>query len=109
MEWFRTFPNYLNEYNSSIQSYEKAVELNPKDDISWSNLGYLHYKTKKYNESIFCFEKALDLNSNNKYAWNGLGNSYLLLKNYEKALMCYEKAIEIDPLYNEPKISKSSI
>ncbi|MBB6067772.1 tetratricopeptide (TPR) repeat protein [Methanococcus maripaludis] len=72
-------------------------------------MGYLHYKTKKYNESIFCFEKALDLNSNNKYAWNGLGNSYLLLKNYEKALMCYEKAIEIDPLYNEPKISKSSI
>ncbi len=46
----------LKDYHSSIQSYEKALTLNPNLPLAWHNLSILHIeKTKKTLEAFLHF------------------------------------------------------
>jgi len=59
--------------NESIECYDKSLQINPNDHITWNNKGGSLHEQGKLNESIECYEKSLQINPNYHIAWNNKG------------------------------------
>jgi tetratricopeptide (TPR) repeat protein len=93
--------SYINkgDYDQAIESYEKAIELNPKDALAYRNMG-IGYKNKgNYDQAIASYEKAIELNPKYALAYHNMGISYAKKGEYDKAISSYKKAIELNPKY----------
>ena len=42
----------LKRYEEAIEAYEKAIEINPKDDDAWFNKGVVVWELERYEEAI---------------------------------------------------------
>jgi replication factor A1 len=51
----------LKEYKKAIECFDKAIEINPEDEVAWFNKGFAYFKLKDYNNSIHSFEKAISI------------------------------------------------
>lgn len=98
--------NYINiahsfieneDYVKAIENYEKALELNPKDEKAWNNKGVALRELGKYEEAIKCYDKALELNPKDEDVWNNKGNALSALGKPKEAIKCYDKALEFNP------------
>ena len=87
------------QYSKSIEDYDKAIELYPKDAMAYNGKGLVYKKLILYDKAMKCFEKAIELNPKNEEAYNHRGTTYADLKQYDEALKCFEKAIELNPNY----------
>jgi len=83
--------------STSEKLFDKAIEINPKDDGTWDNKGIALSDLKKYKEAIECFDKAIEINPENDGAWDNKGLALAHLKRYKEAIECFDKAIEINP------------
>lgn len=90
------------KYKEAINCYDKALEINSKNDKSWNNKGIALAMLNKYTEAITCYDKSLKLNSKNDNAWTNKGISLNELDKTEEAIECHNKALEINP--NNEKI-----
>jgi len=87
----------LGKYEEAIACYDKALEIDPKDESAWYNKGVDLAKLGKYEEAIACYDKALEINPKKESAWCNKGWTLGELGKYEEAIACYDKALEIDP------------
>ncbi|CAD8095067.1 unnamed protein product [Paramecium primaurelia] len=103
---FRVVKN-LNKFQETIECYEKAIFINPKNENAWNNKGNALYNLNKYQEAIECYDKVISINSKHDNTWSNKGklyqNSGFALHNFEKyveAISCYNVAlsIKINPL-----------
>jgi tetratricopeptide (TPR) repeat protein len=85
------------EHNEAIRCYNKALEINPQNEIVWSRKGHVLSKLQRSNEAIKCFSKALQINPEDKTVWSNLGHALSDLRRYSEAVECYTKALSIDP------------
>jgi len=60
------------EYDKAIVSYKKAIEINPKKDEAYYNMGVAYYWLKEFNKTIECYSKALEINPNNSSSYTNL-------------------------------------
>ena len=51
----------LKKYDSAINYFEKAIQLNPNFSEAYNNLGNTKKRVGKIDEAISCFEKAIQL------------------------------------------------
>ena len=72
----------------AINSFKKAIQIDPNFSQSYNNLSAILFKIGKYDEAIFYGKKALELNPCYAQAANNIGNAC-----YEKGLT--EKLINI--------------
>lgn len=47
-----------NEFDKCIKILEKAVKLDPKSEVAWTNLGQVYLLKQKIKEAMDCFEHA---------------------------------------------------
>ncbi|MEA2027480.1 MAG: tetratricopeptide repeat protein [Campylobacterota bacterium] len=87
----------LKEYNKAIIAYTRAIEINPKKDEAYYNIGIAYYSLKEYNKAIIAYTKAIEINPKDDEAYYNMGSAYYNLKEYNKAIIAYTKAIEINP------------
>jgi len=93
--------DYFKDYKTSKKYYEKAIELNPKDDGAYNNFALLLTNDyfKDYENSKKYYEKAIELNPKDAESYNNfavlLQNDYF--KNYETSKKYFERAIELNP------------
>jgi tetratricopeptide (TPR) repeat protein len=82
----------------SIEAYGKALEVNPSDAGTHSNLAIALGKAKKFPEATAETEKAaqLDPTKAGQFYYN-LGASLVNAGQSEQASLTFKKAIEIDP------------
>lgn len=85
------------EYNSAIQLYNKALDINPNNHVAWYNKGLSLYNLGKYVEALQCYLKALSINPNYIEAWNSAGITLQILGENDDAIECYNKALYINP------------
>lgn len=83
------------EYANAAKSYEKALEMDPSDDLTWFNLGNAFYKLNNYDRAAESFKKATDLNPGDPGYWCGLGNAYFALGRYSEAKASLIKALDL--------------
>jgi len=58
----------LGQNNNAINDFQKAIELNPRDDDSCSLLSVLLFNNNRYGEALSYANRALEINPNNSLA-----------------------------------------
>jgi superkiller protein 3 len=94
----------LGLYEEAIESYERAIELNPNHANSYYNLGFdQHHGSGLYEEAIESYERAIELNPNHANSYYALGRCHEKLGIYHLALENFETFVRPD-VYDRPKI-----
>jgi len=88
-------------YDKAIESYEKAIELNPTHYEAYNNMGAAYNKLGDYKKAEEYLRKAINLNHNNEYAYNNLGNVLYATGRYNEAEKAYLSAISINKFFHE--------
>ncbi len=102
------------EYDLAIQSYQRALELEPKSAVAYNLLG-MAYRFK-YNQlanpdlkkkEIEAFQKAIEVNPDYWMAMINLGATYYYQGNKAKAAPLFQKALILNPQNPEkPQLEK---
>ena len=67
----------LTRYNEALQSFDKALELDPKSIKSWSFRGIVLEKLFRHDEALQSYNKALEWDPKLKEDWYGWGIAQL--------------------------------
>ena len=84
-------------WDEAIVAFRKAIELDPKFALAYSNLGWALGEKKRYDEAIPILHKAIELDSKLAEAHNNLGWALNGKGQYDEAIPSLRKALELDP------------
>jgi Tfp pilus assembly protein PilF len=87
--------NYLNE---AITHFKRAVELYPKADFAWHDLGQTYLLLNNLSAALPAFLKAVEIDSTYVNALMKAGGIYSKMNNHEEAAHYFERAIRNDSL-----------
>lgn len=85
------------DLQGAMQSYRRAVELDPDYFAAWYNLGADHLETGNLHEAIECFDKAIMAKPDFAIAHFMKGAAYDRLDNHEAAIRSTRKGLEFAP------------
>lgn len=102
------------KFGKAINSFKKAIELNPNDSNVYCYLGksYIWHlrsnieislrkdkeqKNDILNKAAAAYQKSLELNPDSICAYEGLGEYYSFINDYESSLNNYQKAAVLNP------------
>jgi tetratricopeptide (TPR) repeat protein len=86
------------EIDRSIECFEKAAQLDPKNVDAWLSKGIAHLKTKQMlNYAVLCFNEVIKLKPNSEEAWENKAETLVLDDKKSEAIECYEKLIQLNP------------
>ncbi|WP_299121366.1 tetratricopeptide repeat protein [uncultured Tenacibaculum sp.] len=88
--------SHLSKYNEAIKDYNKAIEMDPNNDLAFNNRGYTYNILEDYEKGLKDFEKAILLNSNFAYALNNRGFSKIKLGDKKEGFEDLKKSMKID-------------
>ncbi len=91
--------SYQNQknYSKAIESYKKAIELDPTYIEAYNNLGILHQEIGEDNGAFEIYQKLIKVNPRYEKAYNNLGVLFYKKGRYEEAVEAFQKAIAINP------------
>jgi tetratricopeptide (TPR) repeat protein len=87
----------LKEYQQAIADYTRAIELDPKDALVYSNRGNAYHDLEEYHRAIEDYTRAIELDPKDALAYYNRGNAYCYLKEHHRAIEDYTRVIELDP------------
>jgi tetratricopeptide (TPR) repeat protein len=85
-------------YDQAITLFKRVLELEPKHQTAWVNLGRAYSGLKDYDQAIAAFKKQIELNAFDEYAYDSLGYINLQQRRYAEAETQFRKQLEINPL-----------
>lgn len=91
----------LGKPDLAIDSFNKAVQINPKYADTYNNLGLALRKKKKLSQAKKSIQKAIELKQNYFEAHNNLGLVCFDLNEFKNAEIHYNKSISINNIYPE--------
>ncbi|HMB44614.1 MAG TPA: tetratricopeptide repeat protein, partial [Candidatus Methanoperedens sp.] len=82
IEWYKKGVEFNNigKYNDAIECYKKALEINPKNEKTWNNIGSVYFKLKMYLEALKSYEKAIEIRPSNDMISKNLRKARQVLK-----------------------------
>jgi uncharacterized protein len=92
--------NLHKEWNYSqvaLEFAERALSLNPNDDIALTSKGWALIDLGRANEAIPVLNQATRVNSNNEYAWYNLAWAQYLSGNPLASTDSIRRALSINP------------
>ena len=89
------------EVNKAMESYQRAIEINPKLPDAYLGLAATYFMSEKVDEAIKYFKKAIELNPKHVAAYYNLGSLYEYNGQIDEAITSFEKTVEIDPNFKE--------
>lgn len=92
---------HLKDYDNAIKYLNQAKRIDPKNSMTWNNLGDAYLNIGEFEKGLDCCEKARYLDPNNFRAWFTTGEIYYELHEYDKAMEYAIKASEINPLNSD--------
>ena len=92
----------LGDTDFAAQQWEKAVELSPSLEATWSNLGALYSSQEKHSEAARCWREVISLNPEDKVALNNLGVALMNMEQNEEAEAQLLAATRLDKSYADP-------
>ena len=99
----------LEDFDSAIEYYIKALNLNKKSPTLYNNIGVCFRKVERFEEAIEAFTIASKIEPNQSSIYENKGVTYDYLNNHEKAVESYNKSIELEPsnpsIYNNKAYS----
>ena len=90
----------LERYEAAIDSYNRAIGIDPKNIWLWNNRGEAYIKLEEFDRAISDFKTAIELDSSRSYVpWNNLGKLDYQQQNYQQAILSYNQALAVKPDY----------
>jgi tetratricopeptide (TPR) repeat protein len=83
-------------YEESLQTYDQAIKIDPKDAEAWNDKGVALNKLVRHKEALDAYEKAIAIDSHYAEAWNNKGIVLCMQGKYNEALQSIDKAISIN-------------
>jgi len=87
----------MEDYPSSVASYEKATEINPDSLKDFMNLGRVHKIMKELAKAVEAYARACEIDPNHLRAHLKIAKCYVELEDYDNALNYSRRAEQIDP------------
>lgn len=87
----------LGEFGKAIESFQKAIAVDPTMADAWINIGRLLDDLGDSDMAIECFDTALGIQPNDVTALSNRGNSLRTLGRFSDADSSYEAALAEDP------------
>ena len=87
----------MGKYEEAIDSFNKALQIDPENSIAWNNKGLAFVKMGDVNEAINCYDNALKINPRDPVFLTNKGNALYKTGDFNKALECYKSAITLNP------------
>jgi len=87
----------LETYDTSIETYNKLINLLPNIADLYSDRGLCYHMAGEIKLALEDFNKAVDLEPENAYRYSCRAFVKDYYKDYKGALTDYDKAIELDP------------
>jgi serine/threonine protein kinase len=84
------------DYDSAVQNYSKAIELNPRDANAYSSRGNAYYMKGDHDQAFADYNKALALDSTLPHVYINRGNIYYEEGERDQALIDFNRAIQVD-------------
>ena len=85
------------DIDNAKKSYEKSIEIEPRDSRAYYNLGALYFDLKKYDDAVKEYKIALKFYPNYLDAQYSLALTYFKQSDAEKAKEAFNKVIELAP------------
>jgi|GEM_PF-4754349 len=86
----------MENYERAEECYDKALNMDPKNEEAWNNKGFLYFTQGKFENALYCYERAIDINPSYRQAWYNKGYTYHAMGNLSKAIYNYWMALRID-------------
>jgi tetratricopeptide (TPR) repeat protein len=87
------------DLDGAIADFNRAIELNPKDDAPYYNRAQAKRLKKEVAGAIADYTRAIELGSKNPAAYNNRGNARSENNDRDGAIADYTRAIELKPDY----------
>src|SRR5207247_2186971 len=87
------------DLDGAIADFDRAAELNPKDDAPYYNRAQAKRLKNDTAGAIADYTRAIELGSTNPAAYNNRGNARAENKDRDGAIADYTRAIELKPDY----------
>ena len=87
----------MNQYDSAIACYKKALIFKPKGGDALNNLGTCFTVLRKYQEAVDYFTATISAGYGFSDVFYNRGNAYRLLTRYPDAIKDFDVAIKLDP------------
>jgi len=87
----------LSNYEGALESYLKALELDPTYAWAWNGKGLAMAGLSRWQEAVTAYEQAVRYNMNDLWFWNNYGEALMSIKDYRKAVDAFQQAAAIDP------------
>ncbi len=87
----------LENYDRSIEAYQKILELDPQNNLAWKNLGNLYLQLDDMPRALDAFIQAIRIDQNDAANWEGSARVYARNGLNDKAIRCYRRAITLVP------------
>ncbi|MCH8253445.1 MAG: tetratricopeptide repeat protein [Planctomycetes bacterium] len=62
----------LEEYEPAIVAFSEALEVQPSDARTWTNLGRCHDRSGRFADAVSCYGRAVEIDPNDVLAHRGL-------------------------------------
>lgn len=85
------------DYARSAALLRKVIELDPKNPVYYSNLGFVLHEDNRPDEAISVLNKSIALNPNQVDAYLNRANSFTVQGKNDKAISDYRSALNIAP------------
>jgi tetratricopeptide (TPR) repeat protein len=87
------------DLDGAMADFDRAIELNPKDDAPYYNRAQANRLKKDAAGAIADYTRAIELGSTNPAAYNNRGNARAENNDRDGAIADYTRAIELRPDY----------
>ncbi len=86
-----------NKFQKAVESFDKAIKLNPNRADYFASRGHANYYLKQYPKAIDDYTKAIEKNPNFALAYSMRGLSRTRTEKYQQAIEDFNKAISFGP------------
>lgn len=93
----------------AIQSYRRALSLDPENPVLMKNLADAFYFNKEYSKAVEQCQNALRSNPRFHQVRSTLGGAYFRLERYQEALQEFEAVLQVNPQDEEAKNFREAI
>ncbi|MEZ6185969.1 MAG: tetratricopeptide repeat protein [Planctomycetota bacterium] len=81
----------------ALAQLDRALELDPRNALAWSNRGVAHGSLGRHTEAIEDYTRAIELDPGLVFAWINRGVAHGSLGRHTEAVEDFTRAIELDP------------
>ena len=96
----------LGDFKGALIELDKAIALNPKDEIAYTRRGVVNYELGKLPQAIMDFNKVIELSPNSFFAYHNRAALKVKTGDLQGAIADYDMAIKLNPKSSEEYFSR---